>query len=383
MKKVCVIITARPSYSRIKSTLLALKKNKNIQLHIILSGSALLDRYGKVSKVIREDGFNIDSQIHNVIEGSELFHSIKSVGLALIDLSSELLKINPDIVITIADRYETIANAIASSYMNIPLLHIQGGEFTGSIDNKVRHAITKLADLHFVATDLAKKRVISMGENPKNVFKTGCPSLDIALEVEQNPIMNFDPFERYKGTGPKFDCTKGYLVVMQHPVTTEYDEAFNQANETIDAIKKIDLPVFWFWPNVDAGSDATSKALRIFREFNKNAKFHFFKNLLPKDFLLLIQNSSCLVGNSSVGIRECSFLGIPVVNIGSRQNGRERAQNVIDVCHDSNSIFNAIKKQINHGKFEKSYLYGDGKAGEIMADLISKIEFKMIDDNFI
>lgn len=376
MKKVCVIITARPSYSRIKSTLVALKKDKNIKLSIILSGSALLDRYGKVSQVINDDGFSIDFHIHNVIEGSQLFHSVKSVGLALIDLSSAITKINPDLIITIADRYETIANAIASSYMNIPLLHIQGGELTGSIDNKVRHAITKLADVHFVATEIARERVISMGEDPKYVFKTGCPSLDLALQIEKNPLLNFDPFERYQGTGPIFDYKNGYLVVMQHPVTTEYDKAFSQANKTIQAVKKIGLPVFWFWPNVDAGSDATSKALRIFREFNKNAKFHFFKNLLPKDFLLLVHNSSCLVGNSSVGIRECSFLGIPVVNIGSRQNGRERANNVIDVSHDFNSIFNAIKKQISHGKFEKSNLYGNGKAGEIMANLISSKEFK-------
>ncbi len=297
MKKVCVIITARPSYSRIKSTLVALKKDENIKLSIILSGSALLDRYGKVSQVIKDDGFSIDSHIHNVIEGSQLFNSVKSVGISLIDLSSAISNINPDLIITIADRYETIANAIASSYMNIPLLHIQGGELTGSIDNKVRHAITKLADVHFVATELAKERVISMGEDPKYVFKTGCPSLDLALEIEKEPLLNFDPFERYQGTGPRFDYKNGYLVVMQHPVTTEYDKAFSQANKTIQAVQKIGLPVFWFWPNVDAGSDATSQAIRIFREFNKNEKFHFFKNLLPKDFLLLVKNSSCLVSH--------------------------------------------------------------------------------------
>ncbi len=382
MKKVCVIITARPSYSRIKTALKAMDLNPLIDLRIILSGSAILEKYGNIVDIVSNDGLKIDYQINNVIEGHGVSESVKSVGLALIDLASCIERIKPDLIITIADRYETIANAISAAYMNIPLIHIQGGESTGSIDNKVRHAITKLSDFHFVSTDLARKRVISMGEDPKNVFKTGCPSLDLANEIENEKNLDFNPFKKYKGTGPSFELNKGYLVVMQHPVTTEFNEAYEQTVTTINSIKNINLPVFWFWPNVDAGSDATSKALRVFREFNKEANFHFFKNLDPKDFLKLVLNSSCLIGNSSVGIRECSYLGVPVVNIGSRQIGRERAKNVIDTSHVNEEICNAVLKQVNHGRYEKSNLYGDGNSGFKISELIASNNFSIKKNDF-
>lgn len=375
MKKVCVIITARPSYSRIKTALIAMNENPIIDLKIILSGSALIDKYGNISDVIEKDGLRVESKIFNLIEGSGLSESVKSVGLSLIDLASCLNKIKPNIVVTIADRYETIANAISASYMNIPLIHIQGGESSGSIDNKVRHAITKLSDIHLVSTDIAREKVISMGEDPKNVYKTGCPSLDLVKEIENELNLEFNPFEKYGGAGPIFDLSNGYIIVMQHPVTTEFDESYYQTKITIDAINKIKIPTFWFWPNVDAGSDGTSKALRVFREYNPNAPFHFFKNLSPKDFLRLLNHSSCLVGNSSVGIRECSFMGTPVVNIGTRQIDRERSNNVIDVDHNEKSILDAVKKQINFGKYKKSNLYGDGNSGLLISNIIAKNNF--------
>ena len=276
-------------------------------------------------------------------------------------------------MISIADRYETIATAIASSFMNIPLAHIQGGEITGSIDDKVRHAVTKMADIHFVSNSYAYKRVIGMGENPNRVFNTGCPSIDIAFDVKQkykNTL--FSPFSKYKGTGNKFDVSNGYIVVMQHPVTTSHDESSSQIYETLAAIKKIDKSIFLFWPNIDSGSEEISKNLRIFQnEVTLQRKnIYFYKNLEPDDFLRLIMNSDCLVGNSSVGIRESSFLGIPTVNIGDRQKGRDRYKNVIDVDYDKNQIFNAIQKQIKIKKYNSSKLYGDGTSGKKISNYL-------------
>ena len=192
---------------------------------------------------------------------------------------------------------------------------------------------------------------------------TGCPSIDIAAEVAAQPALGFDPFEKYGGVGPKADLSKGYLVVMQHPVTTEYEAARQQVDETLYAVKDLGLPVLWFWPNVDAGSDGTSKGIRVFRERENPDNFHLFRNMFPEDFLRLLANSTAIVGNSSVAIRECSFLGVPAVNVGSRQQGRERGANVIDVDHDRVAIAAAVREHIRRGRAPADHLYGDGGAG--------------------
>jgi UDP-hydrolysing UDP-N-acetyl-D-glucosamine 2-epimerase len=253
-------------------------------------------------------------------------------------------------------------------------VHVQGGEVTGSIDEKVRHSVTKLSNLHLVSTALARERVIRLGEDPGSVVLTGCPSIDIAAQVATQPHLDFDPFEKYGGVGPKTDLSRGYLVVMQHPVTTEYDEARHQVEETLYAVKDIGLPVLWFWPNVDAGSDGTSKGIRVFREREKPENFHLFRNMFPEDFLRLLVHATAIVGNSSVAIRECSFLGVPAVNVGSRQQGRERGRNVIDVPHDRSAIAAAIREHIARPRPPADHLYGDGRAGERIAGCLATAE---------
>jgi UDP-hydrolysing UDP-N-acetyl-D-glucosamine 2-epimerase len=254
---------------------------------------------------------------------------------------------------------------------------VQGGEVSGSIDEKVRHAVTKLSDIHFVATRKAGERVTAMGEEPTSVHCTGCPSIDLAAEVIEDPALRFDPFAKYGGVGPKLDLANGYVVVMQHPVTTEYQLARKHVSETLHAAHESGMATLWFWPNVDAGSDGTSTGVRAFREIVAPANIHFFKNMEPADFLRLIYNAKCLVGNSSVGIRESSFLGIPVVNIGSRQVGRERARNVIDVGYDRHEIADATARQIAHGRYERDLTYGDGQAGARIANLLAELPLRI------
>jgi UDP-hydrolysing UDP-N-acetyl-D-glucosamine 2-epimerase len=370
-RKICVVITARPSYSRIRTALNAIKNHPKLTLQLVVAASALLDRYGKVVQYIIEDGFEVDAQVFMVVEGETPVTSAKTTGIGLLELSTVFDNLKPDIVVTIADRYETIATAIASAYMNIPLAHIQGGEITGNIDDKVRHAITKLADYHFVSSDLAKERLILMGEDPKVVFKTGCPSIDIARKVKENLIETIDPFEKYGGVGEKVDLSNGYLVVMQHPVTNEHEKAREQITETLHAINNLGLPTLWFWPNVDAGSDGTSKGIRSFREIFKPKNIHFFKEIPPEDFLRILIQSRGIVGNSSVAIRECSFLGVPAVNIGTRESGRERGPNVIDVGYSRDEIINGIKTMFTLNSLQSTSIYGDGFAGERIADLLS------------
>ncbi len=373
-RKICVVVTARPSYSRIRTALKAIAQHSELELELVVAASALLERYGSAIHSIEHDGFPIRARVYMVLEGENLVTSAKSTGIGLSELATVFDNIGPDAVVTVADRYETLATAVAASYMNIPLVHVQGGEVTGSIDEKVRHSVTKLSNLHLVSTKLAAERVKKLGEDPATVHVTGCPSIDIAAEVAARPQMDFDPFQKYGGVGPATDLSKGYLVVMQHPVTTEYDEARHQVEETLYAVKDFGLPVLWFWPNPDAGSDGTSKGIRVFREKENPKNFHLFRNMLPEDFLRLLCGATAIVGNSSVAIRECSYLGVPAVNIGTRQQGRERGRNVIDVGHDRRDIADAIATHIRRGKPERDLLYGDGKAGARIADCLSRAE---------
>jgi UDP-hydrolysing UDP-N-acetyl-D-glucosamine 2-epimerase len=370
-RKICVVVTARPSYSRIKTALQAIKEHPKLELQLVVAASALLDRYGSAVQYIEKDGFHIAAKVFNVLEGENLTAAAKTTGLGIMELSSVFENLRPDMVVTVADRFETISTAIAAAYMNIPLVHIQGGEVTGNIDEKVRHSITKLADYHFVASADAYERVIKLGENPSNVFNTGCPSIDLADKVIQNPNLDFNPYEKYGGVGVCPDLSNGYVVVMQHPVTNEYQDSRKHINETLIAVKDLHLPVLWFWPNVDAGADGTSAGIRAFREKHLTHHIHFFKNMEGEDFLKLLFNSKCLVGNSSVGIRECAYLGVPVVNVGSRQNRRARGNNIIDVDYNSITIKGAIDSWLNSGKPKRSDVYGGGNAGEQIANLLA------------
>jgi UDP-hydrolysing UDP-N-acetyl-D-glucosamine 2-epimerase len=372
-RKIAVVVTARPSYSRIKTALKAIQAHPNLELQLIVAASALLDRYGSAVDYIKKDGFEIAAKVFNVLEGENLTAAAKTTGIGILELSTVFDNLSPDVVVTVADRFETMATAIAASYMNIPLAHVQGGEVTGNIDEKVRHSITKLADYHFVASEDAHQRVLKLGEDPAFVFNTGCPSIDLAAEVLERPELDFDVYQKYGGVGGRPDFSKGYYVVMQHPVTTEVTASRRHIEETLHAMYALNAPVFWFWPNVDAGADGTSTGIRAFREYHKLDNFHFFKNMEGKDFLKLLANSRGLVGNSSVGIRECAYLGVPVVNIGTRQNRRDRGHNVLDVDYHRTAILEALQTHEKQGRPASSHVYGGGAAGAHIADLLATV----------
>jgi UDP-hydrolysing UDP-N-acetyl-D-glucosamine 2-epimerase len=246
---------------------------------------------------------------------------------------------------------------------------------TGSIDESVRHAITKLAHIHFPATKLAADNVVRMGEPADTVHLTGCPSIDAIAELDLALAPGL--FERYKGVGPALDPAKPYLVVLQHPVTTEYGRGLAQISETVEAIRSTGMQTAWLWPNVDAGSDDVSKGLRMFREANPNAPVHFYRNFSVEDYARLIANCACLVGNSSSALREGAFLGVPAVNIGTRQQGREHGANVVHAAYERAAIANAIKEQLAHGKYQRSILFGDGSAGQRIAEVLARTELRV------
>jgi len=376
-RKVCVVVNSRANYGRIKSFMRAAQHSSELTLQVVVGASAVLYRFGNVKAVIQEDGFSIDAEMHSVVEGNEPVAMSMSAGLAGIELSGILNSLAPDVVVVVADRYEQIATAISSSYMNIPVAHLQGGELTGSIDDSVRHAISKLAHIHFPATDLAGRRLVKMGEDPNSIHVIGCPSIDLVFESEGAPPASV----MRTGVGSQVDLSRPYLVVVQHPVTTEYLDAYSQVTETISAVRSINedsgVQVVWLWPNVDAGSDSVSKKIREFRESKDSTGFHFFRNFTPENYIRVMRGAKCIVGNSSSGIREASFLGLPSVSVGTRQRGRERSDNVIDVGYSAEEIEGATRRQLNRGPFDSSTLYGDGGAGQRMAEILSNTELSV------
>jgi UDP-hydrolysing UDP-N-acetyl-D-glucosamine 2-epimerase len=274
-------------------------------------------------------------------------------------------------VLTIADRYETVATAIAASYMNIPVAHTQGGEVTGTIDESVRHAVTKFAHIHFPASKASAQRIVKMGEPKNRVYLTGGPEMDIITKFDSRLSKDF--FAHQTGVGSSIDPTKPYILVVQHPVTTEFGSGFAQIKETIQAIYELGMQTVVLWPNIDAGADQISKGLRLFRERRPDAKFHFYKNFSPEDYARVMLHSACAVGNSSSFIREGSYLGVPAVMIGTRQTGREHGKNIVTVAYSKAQIKRAILQQVKHGHYKPEYIFGfgDGKAGERIARVLA------------
>jgi UDP-hydrolysing UDP-N-acetyl-D-glucosamine 2-epimerase len=367
-----VAITARASYSRIKSVLAAAQARPDIQVRVLASGSALLDRYGRVVDLIRSDGFDVVEEIYTFVEGNGLINMATTAANTITHSAQILSRLKPDYVITVADRYETLGTAVAAAYCGIPLIHVQGGEVTGNIDEKVRHAKTKLADIHLVSNDDAGRRVIQMGEHPDTVHVTGCPSLDVVEDALRIGTSEVQALVDHLGVGAHIDLNKAYIVVLQHPETDYHDQSFEQMSTTLHVLEELGLPALVFWPNVDAGSDSTSKAIRVFRENDKLQHVRFLKNLDGNVFLRLLKGAQCLIGNSSVGVRESSLIGVPVVNIGHRQAGRQRGRNLVDVSWDHDAILAAVRDQMAHGAHEPDAIYGDGQAGKRIADLIAQ-----------
>jgi UDP-hydrolysing UDP-N-acetyl-D-glucosamine 2-epimerase len=374
MKKIAVVVASRANYGSIKMAMRAIAAHPDLDLQVIVAASAVLDRYGAVEDVITLDGFEINSRVYMLLEGETPLTMAKSTGLGLIELSSVFESLQPDCVITIGDRFETMATTIAAAYMNIPIAHTMGGEVTGTIDESIRHAVTKMAHIHFPANKLAAENIIRMGELPETVHTVGCPRIDLVAEIvaENGGAPDDLPWD---GVGEQVDLDKPFLLVSQHPVTTEFGQARAQIDETLEALLMLELQTVMLWPNADAGADDVAQGIRIFREKGRAEQpIHFFKNLPPETYTRLMNTAACIVGNSSSSIREGAYLGVPAVNVGTRQNGRERGPNVIDVGHDRRQIADAVARQIANGRYSSAPVYGEGRAGVKIAEVLATAE---------
>ena len=378
MRKVCVVIGSRANYGSIKSVMRAVQAHPDLQLQLIVGASAVLDRFGSVVDIIEADGFTPDARVNIIVEGETPVTMAKSTGLGLLELPTLFELFKPDVVVSVGDRFETMATAVAAAYMNIPVAHTMGGEVSGTIDESIRHAITKLAHIHFPANAAARDRIIRMGEDPATVHVVGCPRIDLAAEIAKadgNPLDGARLEE--EGVGGHVDIDRPFLLVTQHPVTTEFGEGEDQITETLMALRALDMPALMLWPNVDAGSEDVARGMRKFRERHQPEQIRFYKNVPVETFIRLMKRAACLVGNSSSFIREGAFLGTPAVNIGSRQHGRDRGQNVVDVAHDRDAIAEAVRRQIAGGRYPSDHLYGDSNAGQRIAEILATARIRL------
>jgi UDP-hydrolysing UDP-N-acetyl-D-glucosamine 2-epimerase len=372
-RNICVVVGSRANYSSIKSAMHAIRQHPALTLQLVVGASALLDRYGTVLELIERDGFVADERVFMLIEGETPATMAKSTGLGLLELPTAFDRLRPDVVVTVGDRFETIATALAATYMNIPLAHTMGGEVSGNIDESIRHAVTKFAHLHFPATEDAGERLVRMGEDPSTVHVVGCPRMDLVADALRDSRDDLTDLLQF-GVGGTFDLDEPFLLVSQHPVTTEYGDGEWQIAETLRAVQALGLPAIVLWPNADAGAEQVARGIRKFREHEDDSRLHFFKNLPTETYVQLMRRTACMLGNSSSAIREGSFIGTPAVNIGSRQLNRRRGANVVDVEHDHVAIAEAVRTQIEHGPYDHEPIYGDGHAGERIADLLARTE---------
>ena len=379
MKKVLVFTGSRANYSSTRSIMKAVLEHPELELQTVVGGAALLDRYGNIEKLMAEDDIPIHAKFYMILEGETPATMAKSTGLGLIDLSMIFDNLTPDVVVIVGDRFDVLAPTIAAAYMNIPIAHTMGGEVSGTIDESIRHAITKFAHIHFPANDDARERIIKMGERPETVFNVGCPRMDLVREkledFKSTPIDQSEFFATFKGVGGEFDIEQEkFLLVSQHPVTTEFGNNRIAIEETLYALKELAMPTIMLWPNADAGSDEISKGIRSFREKYQPEWLHLFTNLPFEVYMRLMSLTACLVGNSSSAVREGSFIGTPAVDVGSRQQKRMKGLNLMEVPSERNAVAEAIRQQLTNGRYAGAALYGDGAAGWKIADILAKTE---------
>ena len=372
-RKVSFPITSRAYYGRSQLLIKKLHQQPSIDLELLLGGSILLDKYSRhVADDIKDGGFTISASLFNVIEGGNHVAMAKTACLTALEVTNSLYTSDPDLVLICGDRFEQLAIAMAAAYLNKTIVHIEGGDRTGSIDESVRHAITKLAHIHFVTNDDARRRVLAMGEDPKYVFNTG--SLDVERVACVDADITTKELSGY-GVGHDVDVTKPFLSVIQHPVTTEADNK-QHLETTFRALAALDMPIVWFWPNPDAGTGEMAETLRHFREHHEAAteKMRFITNVPVDAFNALLKRTACVVGNSSAGIKECSYLGTPVVDIGGRQQGRLSAENVTRTGYDVDEIRASVTAQLAHGRYAPSHIYFRPDTSQSMVDVLTSVD---------
>lgn len=365
------MLVDRANYGRLKPVMRAIQNHPDLTLQVVAAGTMVLERFGRPIDQVRNDGFSVEGEVFIELEGSTPVTMAKSVGFATIEFASEFQRLCPDVVLIIGDRYEALAAAVAAAYMNQCIVHIQGGEVSGSIDESTRHAISKLSHYHFPSTERSAGYLVRMGERPDTILGIGCPGSDIARVLDRTltpEIVNA------KGGGAYLNVAAPFLLVVFHPTTTKYGSETAQMEEMLVALGALKTQTLLLWPNIDAGSDHISKVIRVFRDDTHPNWLRTLTNLSPEHYLRVLANAACAVGNSSSFVRDASYFGTPVVLVGDRQDGRETDAHVLRVDTVGREIAQTIQYQLRHGPYAPSALYGDGFVAGRIADALASLE---------
>ncbi len=378
-RRICVVTANRADYSRLKTVMAELRRDPRAELRIVAAGSHLLEKYGMTINEITADGFRVDTKVCATVSGDTPFSMAKSFALSCDDFASAFYNLEPDLVVVHGDRYEAFAAASAAGLMNLPIAHIQGGDVSATIDEHLRHAITKLAHFHFPSNERAKQRILKLGEKEENVFNLGCPGVDVLLRSKEMsfPELRDAVFAKTTKAGFKKSFNEDFVLMMYHPVTTEYAHVLENIREVLAALNKVKRPIVLMWPNIDPGSGAI---VREIKRFERTVGDHVgtYDNFPNETFVNLMRRAKVMVGNSSAGIMEACYFGTPVVNIGTRQLGRAQTKNVISVDEDADAVLTAIESQLNAGTYAPEMPYGDGKAGARIAAKLLEVDLDQV-----
>ncbi|QUL99328.1 MAG: UDP-N-acetylglucosamine 2-epimerase (hydrolyzing) [Candidatus Fermentithermobacillus carboniphilus] len=375
MRKVCVVTGTRAEYGILRTVMKNIKSSPRLQLQTLVTGMHLSPAYGLTITEIERDGFKIDAEVDMLLSSDSHWAPAKSVGMGILGMTQAFQMLKCEIIVVLGDRVEAFAGAVAASLSNLLLCHIHGGDKSrGGLDEAMRHAITKLAHVHLAASQASAERILRMGESPDRVFVVGAPGLDEIAEME------FMTKEEV-AAALNLDLSKPIVTVVQHPVSTEPEEAKRQFRETLEAVRSLDVQAVIICPNSDPGNQSMVSLLGEYQ----TAGFRVVKSLPRRQYLSLLKISSVLVGNSSSGIIEAPFLGVPVVNVGSRQQGREQPCEILQADYDRVDIAAKMRLAIFDEQVKRSlerirYVYGNGTAGKQIARILETVpltnEFK-------
>jgi UDP-hydrolysing UDP-N-acetyl-D-glucosamine 2-epimerase len=373
-RKIVYISGTRADYGLMQSTLREIERRDDLELEIVATGMHMMAEFGHSIDQIEKDGFKVH-KLDEIYEADSKVSMVKFIGKFIQSLAYVIDSIRPDIILLLGDRGEMLAGAVVGAYLSIPVAHLHGGEVSSTVDDLVRNAITKLAHIHLPATIKSAERIKNMNEDPARIFVVGAPGLDSAKnEVPTGP----------EELGEKYDLDLGepVILLLQHPVTMEVEYAGTHMKETLEAVSDLKYQTIVIYPNADAGG---RMMIEVIEKYTNSPFLKAFKNIDRKDYLGLMHIADAVVGNSSSGIIEAPSFYLPAVNIGTRQSGRERSNNVIDVGYTKEEIKSAIIKALYDEEFKKTIKgsknpYGDGNAGEKIASILSKIR---IDNDLI
>lgn len=370
MRKILVVTGTRAEYGLLYWTMKAIQNDDELELQLVVTGNHLVNDYGYTVAQIKKDGFKIDEEIDMIINSEKKNSIAKSMGLEMIQMAQCFERLKPDILLILGDRYETFVAATCAMMMNIPIAHMNGGESTeGAVDEQIRHAITKMANIHFPGAEYYKERIIKMGEERWRVFNVGQAGIE---NIKKLKLLQKEELEEELN----LSFNMRTFLITYHPVTLDIENIENQIDNLINSLKDFDAQYIFTYPNADFGSKIIINKVNNF--INENSNAHIYYSLGQKRYLSLVKQVDVVIGNSSSGIIETPIFKIPVINIGDRQNGRLRSNNIIDVGYGKEEITNAINKALYDKEFKQGLkyienVYGDGCVSEKIVNILKNI----------